>query len=98
MHKHCHLTQMLVKHNAIGMFKIERGIPQPRQHLGRRGYQYPFPAMKVGESFAVPCTDDTAHRKQINLMASTRNHKPMKFRSAIERNGKSVHVRCWRIA
>jgi hypothetical protein len=78
-------------------FKIERGVPPPK-NPGRAGYKYPFPTMKVGESFVIPCTDDTAHRKQINVMASTRSHKPSKFRSAIERNSKGTHVRVWRIA
>jgi len=78
-------------------FKIERGIPFPANPR-REGYKYPFTTMKVGESFTIPCTDDTVHRKQINVMASTRNHKPKKFRSAVEREGKTTRVRVWRIA
>jgi len=78
-------------------FKIDRNIPIPTARRGTYA-KYPFKTMKVGESFAIPCTDDTVHRVQINAMAATRNHKPRKFRSAVEREGKSTYVRVWRLA
>ncbi len=93
------MTTSYVKHKSLPMtdFKIERSIPVP--HKARDGrHKYPFATMKVGDSFAVPCTDDTVHRVQINAMASTRGHKPKRFTSRVERNGKAVSIRIWRTA
>ena len=33
------------------MYKIERGIPLPSKSPLSRAYRYPFPAMKIGDSF-----------------------------------------------
>ncbi len=79
------------------LYKIERTVPLPVP-VKTRNSKYPFRAMKVGESFTVPCSNDTVHRVQINAMSATRPHKPKRFASRVERDGKAVRIRIWRTA
>ena len=37
------------------MYKVEQGIPMPRQGSGRP--KYPWRRLKVGQSFLVPCAE-----------------------------------------
>ena len=82
------------------MYQIEKNVPIPH-HSGKGGRtKYPFPDMKVGESFAMQYKDDLQRRTLLQYASSApklRGCEGMKFtgRSLTEK-GKTV-VRIWRV-
>lgn len=65
--------------------KIDSNIPLPSK--------WPFPNMKVGDSFAVP--DDV--KRQTIAVAAMRYGKKNNMKFTV-RKGLDKHLRCWRIA
>lgn len=81
-------------------FKIDKGLPMPNISKGRPRI-YPFPEMEVGDSFAVPITDDASLGNNANTSllrsaatAYSRKHD-VKFSVTFDRSKKVT--RCWRI-
>lgn len=80
-------------------FHIESGIPIPkREAVGRKGTNFPFADMAVGESFLMPC-DVTSEKNIVNwrrkLAASRKRTSPeITLRTAVVSDG----VRVWRTA
>ena len=56
---------------TVKQFKIEKGIPLPRAYTkGGGGRKYPWPDMKVGDSFLVPATDGKFTERGITTFGS----------------------------
>jgi len=75
-------------------YKIEKRIPMPEKHKGRK-LKYDFCKMEIGDSFFVPPEDieKTIHAKQGSILVAARKHKPKKF-ITMEKNG---GIRVWRV-
>jgi hypothetical protein len=81
---------MAMTFESPSRFTVESGIPIPGQRSGRRRL-YPFPEMKVGDSFAVP----TGSQQTVRSAAcwyGVRNRKQFSVRKS------ATGFRCWRIA
>jgi len=88
-------------------FKIEPGIPLPkRTSVGRKGTEFPFADLRVGESFLMPC--DISEEKNIvnwrRKLASARKRFEEKsdydieLRTAVVADELGTGVRAWRTA
>lgn len=82
------------------IFKIDKGLPMPKISKGRPRI-YPFSEMEVGDSFAVPITDNLSlgNNKNSSLLRSaatayTRKYGD-KFSVLLDRPNKVA--RCWRV-
>lgn len=53
------------------MYKVEKGIGIPSKRSGRT-----LPALKVGESFAVPIGDRPSRQVQTNVLVSMKRRYP----------------------
>lgn len=84
------------KQKATTEFKIEKGVPLPKNKQGRKRNDWPFKNMEVGDSFFVSAESyKTIEGCRTSVMSATRSYRHMKFTSATyrEKNG----VRVWRI-
>lgn len=83
-------------------FKIENGIPIPPPSHGGRAYKYPFPDMKVGDSFAIPLANEQ-HRNGGDLAyarlkdASKRYEQRHGTKYRVRTRREEGVVRCWRV-
>lgn len=85
--------------------KIDKGIPIPARSRVSAGARrkYPWPDMKVGDSFWISAEGRNLDQMQqliltVAKMWALRNFKPWMFTTARERSAKSVPgVRIWRI-
>jgi hypothetical protein len=88
-------------------FQIESDIPMPkRASVGRRGTEFPFADMEVGDSFLMPC--DVSEEKNIvnwrRKLAAARKRFEAKsdydidLRTAVVADDKGTGVRVWRTA
>lgn len=88
-------------------FKIESGIPLPkRTSVGRKGTEFPFADMDVGESFLMPC--DISEEKNIvnwrrKLAAARKRFEEksdydIELRTAVVSDDRGTGVRVWRTA
>jgi len=88
-------------------FKIESGIPLPkRTSMGRKGTEFPFADMDVGESFLMPC--DISEEKNIvnrrrKLAAARKRFEEksdydIELRTAVVSDDRGTGVRVWRTA
>lgn len=82
------------------MFAIDKNVPKPRPaHLLAKRI-YPFPDMKIGDSFFVELADKTRREARRRAVAKAARHfgKPVKRRFStrhVVENG-VAGVRCWR--
>lgn len=76
----------MTKRDSNGEFKIEHGIPRP---IIMRNIQYPFQAMKIGDSFVVPRT------RVVNDLYLVAKNRGIKISIRKLENGDR---RVWRIA
>jgi hypothetical protein len=88
-------------------FTIESGIPMPkRATVGRKGTEFPFADMDVGESFLMPCdiSDEKAIVNWRRKLASARKRFESKsdydisLRTAVVADERGTGVRVWRTA
>jgi hypothetical protein len=81
-------------------FQIEKNIPIPKISAGR-GRIYPFPEMKVGDSFAVPITKETSFSKSKNTAAvrSSAIAYARKYggKFSVKFDSTDEVIRCWRV-
>lgn len=70
---------------------LDSDIPPPRVRIGR----YPFPRMRVGESFSREVEDQ--HRVRSAASAYARRHGKRFIVSLVKESG-VPKVRCWRLA
>ena len=78
-----------------GEIKIEKGVPMPTLDHGNQ--KYPFPQMKVGDSFFLPfskSTKSTVRRLLTNAAISWSRRHDCKFTVRQMDGG----ARCWRIS
>ena len=87
------MTAVTSKTGAVPMaapiFKIEKGVPMPRNGAGGRT-KYPWDKMEVGDSFFVPGT----RNRGVNPGAASLRLSPKKFAMRKVDGG----TRIWRIA
>ncbi len=69
-------------------FKIEKGIPLPLKR-----FSYPFPEMKIGESFHIECPKEKTNQMRTKILQAARNHAG-KYTTRSDEKG----FRCWRYA
>lgn len=81
-------------------FKIEKGIPMPNITSGRPRI-YPFPEMEVGDSFAVPITDEIlcGQNKNARLLSSAATAYTRKYggKFSVKLDRPNKVMRCWRL-
>jgi hypothetical protein len=81
-------------------FKIDKNVPMPKISKGRPRI-YPFPEMEVGDSFAVPITDDLSLGNNTNssplrsVAAAYARKYGGRFSVQLDRSNKIM--RCWRV-
>ncbi|MBN8844820.1 MAG: hypothetical protein J0H88_16385 [Sphingomonadales bacterium] len=84
---------------------IDKGIPMPRPPRSAGRARYRFGAMEVGDSFAVPLTDERygngRNKVQQRIMCAAaawkrRDGRAHDFSTQIDRD--AGVVRCWRIS
>lgn len=73
------------------MINIDKKIPQPVSKT--RPYKYPWPTLKVGDSFFIPQYNHSVHNMVIRYNQSRPKKDHIKIRTAKENGG----VRIWRI-
>ncbi len=71
------------------MFKIDKGVPLPKRQV-KGTTKYPWPALKVGESFLIPGGSLTNLRSSCSAAGKRYN---MKFTARLVDGG----VRIWRV-
>ena len=82
---------MATKRVRNGSISIQKNIPVPAYGSGKKPMKYPWPNMKVGDSFDSGLTKGTPY--QIGDSWALRHGKPWRFRNA-KVNGT---IRVWRI-
>lgn len=78
-------------------FRVEKGVPRPKGYgSGNRRGKYPWAQMEIGDSFAVPRSEEEHQLNYISRAASLwgkRNARKFSLRSLTE-NGQRV-IRIW---
>ncbi len=79
----------------MSAYSIERGIPVPvaPSRPGAKATIFPFPELKVGESFLVPCKRGDGMADRVRNMA--RYHSRKLNRTFVHRRVRDG-IRCWR--
>lgn len=89
----------LLLENAM-TFQIDKGLPIPKISTGRPRI-YPFPQMEVGDSFAVPITDEilSGQNKSARLLSSAATAYARKYggRFSVQFDRSNKIMRCWRV-
>ena len=84
---------MLAMKTNHSKFKIESTIPIPDQSNGGRRSQYPFRAMKIGESFLVAAGDSSVVK--VRSAASYFQIRNLQFKFIVRTTPEGVRV--WRV-
>lgn len=76
------------------MYAVERKVPCPGINRPGRPTKYPFPAMKIGDSFFVPAADT----RSIPRVRSAASIWAQKYNRKLITRAVDGGIRVWRIA
>lgn len=77
------------------MYKIEKGIPVPRDKNYKKKYNFPFSEMEIGDSFRIEALDK---RNALSIKAQAFNRVRKlgcKLETRFEYEGDKIYVRVW---